>query len=109
MSLTSVLNLPEISRNLGWLLALGVSTGLVTLTATFSVYVDREAAQLPGSYLPASFGAFVFLVSMIIINYFAFTWNGSDTRLLKAVGFTALETGVFIFLLLFLLANVLGS
>jgi hypothetical protein len=91
------------------LIAIGVVLSLSIFVGTFFTYFSRHQAHIAGSYVPIGIGTFAFLGLMTWINYFALTRHPQGIFLAKLIAISFVETTVFVFLLLFLLLNTIGS
>lgn len=92
-----------------WPIPLAVSIALLVFVGTFFAYADRHANELPGSYIPAVLGGFIFVVAMCVINYLASSDDDVVVCLAKAVIYAVIEGVIFFFLLMFLMLNFIGS
>lgn len=90
-------------------LPLSVVLSLAIFVGTYFTYFSRHLSEAPGSYLPLAFGIGLFFSLMSWFNYFVFSSPSVPVRLAKACGIALAESAVFIFLLLFLVLNTVGS
>jgi hypothetical protein len=91
------------------LIAIGVVLSLSIFVSTFFTYFSRHQAHIEGSYVPIEIGTLAFLGLMTWINFLALARHSQWSFLAKVIGISLVETIVFVFLLLFLLLNTVGS
>lgn len=90
-------------------LPLSVVLSLVIFVGTYFTYFSRHLSETPGSYLPLSLGIGLFFALMSWFNYLVISSPSVRVRLAKAGGMALAESAVFLFLLMFLLLNTVGS
>ena len=91
------------------LLSVGVTLSLGIFLATYFTYFSRYQLHVSGSYLPLVFGVISFSGLMFWLNYLALGSHKPLARFVKAASFSLALTVVFIFMLLFLILNTIGS
>ena len=91
------------------LLSVGVTLSLVIFVATYYTYFSRNQLHISGGYLPLVIGVTSFSGLMFWLNYFALCSHKPLARFVKAASVSLGLTVVFIFMLLFLILNTIGS
>ena len=91
------------------LIAVGVVLSLSIFVGTFFTYFSRHQEHIQGSYVPLEIGTCAFLGLMIYINFNVLPRGYQWIFLAKVIGISLAETIMFVFLMLFLLQNTVGS
>ena len=100
---------PALPKSMAPFIPIGVVLSLLIFVATYFTYFSRHQSHAPGSYLPLAVGVGAFFALMSWFNYMAFPSPSVPVRLAKAGGIALAESTVFLFLLLFLVLNTIGS
>ncbi len=92
-----------------WLVLAAVILSLSIFAATYFQYFMRHETGSTGSYAPLTIGVASYFVLMCALHYLGNPSSLPLSRLAKAVAIALIETFAFVFLLMLLLLNTLGS
>jgi len=97
------------ARRFAWLQVASVVLSLSIYVGTYFAYFSAQQSHSNGSYMPMAVGSTLFFALVCTLTYLVLPPQRSAIRLAKAAAFSGAATLVFLYLLLFLLTNTLGS
>jgi len=92
-----------------WLQLAAVILSLSIFVAIYLQYFTRHETGPGIGYSPLAIGAGSYFVLMCALNYLGYSSSPTPFRLAKAIGVALIEGIVFVFLVMFLILNTLGS